>query len=57
MSDQQASEVEDLERIYADTSKDPIQISYGVIKSITKKFAKVIGNGGFGVVYLVCYWS
>ena len=57
MSDQQASEVEDLERIYADTSKDPIQISYGVIKSITKNFAQVIGNGAFGVVYLVCYWS
>ncbi|XP_066337680.1 receptor like protein kinase S.2-like isoform X3 [Miscanthus floridulus] len=52
MSDQQASEVEDLERIFADASKDPIQISYGVIKSITKNFAQVIGNGAFGVVYL-----
>lgn len=57
MSDQQASEVEDLERIFADASKDTIQISYGVIKSITKNFAQVIGNGAFGVVYLVCYWS
>ena len=53
----QANKVEDLERIFADASKDPIQISYGVIKSITKNFAQVIGNGAFGVVYLVCYWS
>ncbi|KAG2563345.1 cysteine-rich receptor-like protein kinase 25 [Panicum virgatum] len=52
MSDQQASEVEDLERVFADVSKDTIQISYGILKSITKNFAQVIGSGAFGVVYL-----
>lgn len=49
----QTSEVEDLERIFADTSASPINISYAAIKYITKNFAQVIGDGGFGVVYLV----
>ncbi|KAF8691992.1 hypothetical protein HU200_039937 [Digitaria exilis] len=48
----QTSEVEDLERIFADTSAAPIKISYAAIKYITKNFAQVIGDGGFGVVYL-----
>lgn len=53
----QASEVEDLERIFTNASMEqkPIQISYAVIKYITKNFAQVIGNGGFAVVFLVCH--
>jgi enhancer of mRNA-decapping protein 4 len=54
MGDQE-NEVEDLERILSDASMEPIKISYAVIRSITKNFAQVIGDGGFGVVYLVCY--
>ncbi|CAL4991224.1 unnamed protein product [Urochloa decumbens] len=46
------SEVEDLERILSDANMEPIKIPYAVIKSITKNFAQVIGDGGFGVVYL-----
>jgi len=48
----QTSEVEDLERIFTDTSAEPIKISYAAIKYITKNFAIEIGDGGFGVVYL-----
>ena len=51
--DDQASEVENLERIFTDTSAEPIKISYETIKHITKNFAVEIGDGGFGVVYLV----
>jgi serine/threonine protein kinase len=51
MSDQ-ASEIDDLERIFADADAVPIKISYALIKSITKNFAQVLGNGAFGVVYL-----
>jgi serine/threonine protein kinase len=54
MSDQ-ASEIDDLERIFADADAVPIKISYALIKSITKNFAQVLGNGAFGVVYLVRY--
>lgn len=50
----QVSEVENLERIFADATADPIQISYTAIKHITKNFSLAIGQGGFGVVYLVC---
>ena len=49
----QRSEVEDLERIFTDTSAEPIKISYAAIKYITKNFSTKIGDGGFGVVYLV----
>ena len=49
----QISEVEELERIFADTRAEPIKISYAAIKYVTKNFAEVIGRGGFGVVYLV----
>ncbi|XP_062182835.1 uncharacterized protein LOC133886939 isoform X4 [Phragmites australis] len=51
MSDQ-TSDVEDLERIFVDATAEPIKISYAAIKQITKNFAQVIGDGGFGVVYL-----
>ncbi|RCV39145.1 hypothetical protein SETIT_8G200000v2 [Setaria italica] len=48
----QASDVEDVERRLSDANAGPISIPYAVIKSITKNFAEVIGNGAFGVVYL-----
>lgn len=48
----QTSEVEDLERILIDECAEPIKISYAAIRHITKNFAQVIGDGGFGVVYL-----
>ncbi|KAG2556763.1 serine/threonine-protein kinase Nek11-like isoform X1 [Panicum virgatum] len=51
MSDK-ASEVDELEQLFADADAMPIQISYALIKSITKIFAQVLGNGAFGVVYL-----
>ena len=54
MSDK-ASEVDELEQLFADADAMPIKISYALIKSITKKFAQVLGNGAFGVVYLVRY--
>ncbi|GJM99983.1 hypothetical protein PR202_ga17131 [Eleusine coracana subsp. coracana] len=50
---EQASDVDDLEHVFNDTSAEPIKISYAVLKSITKNFGQVIGRGGFGVVYLV----
>ncbi|CAO2193027.1 unnamed protein product [Urochloa humidicola] len=50
--DDRTGEVEDLECILTDTSAEPIKISYTAIKYITKNFAIVIGNGGFGEVYL-----
>lgn len=53
--DLKENKVEDLERVYTDVNSEPIQISYAVVKSITKDFAQVIGHGAFGVVYLVCY--
>ena len=49
----QTNEIENLERIFTDTSAEPIKISYAAIKYITKNFAVKIGDGGFGVVYLV----
>lgn len=52
MSDQ-TGEVEDLEGILSDTSAEPIKISFAAIKYVTKNFAIVIGEGGFGKVYLV----
>nr|CAB3481205.1 unnamed protein product [Digitaria exilis] len=48
----QTSEIEDLERILIDERAEPIKISYAAIRHITKNFAQVIGDGGFGVVYL-----
>lgn len=48
----QASELEALERILDDASAKPTKISYAVMESITNNFSKVIGRGGFGVVYL-----
>lgn len=48
----QANELENLDRILADPSAEPIQISYVAFKYITKNFAKEIGRA-FGVVYLV----
>ncbi|XP_034569635.1 patatin-like protein 1 isoform X3 [Setaria viridis] len=51
MGDQESG-VEDLERILSDVNAEPITIPYAVIKSVTKNFAQVIGDGGFGVVYL-----
>uniref|UniRef100_K3ZIE1 non-specific serine/threonine protein kinase n=1 Tax=Setaria italica TaxID=4555 RepID=K3ZIE1_SETIT len=51
MGDQESG-VEDLERILSDVNAEPIKIPYAVIKSVTKNFAQVIGDGGFGVVYL-----
>lgn len=50
----QTNEVQDLERVFSDASAEPIKISYAAIKYVTKNFAQVIGDGGFGVVYLVC---
>lgn len=52
----QTGEVEDLERILTDTSAEPIKISFAAIKYATKNFAVVIGDGGFGVVYLVRFF-
>ncbi|KAF8654360.1 hypothetical protein HU200_061540 [Digitaria exilis] len=49
----QTSEIEDLERILIDERAEPIKISYAAIRHITKNFAQVIGDGGFGVVYLM----
>ncbi|XP_072146464.1 uncharacterized protein [Setaria viridis] len=51
MGDEESG-VEDLERILSDLNAEPIKIPYAVIKLITKNFAQVIGDGGFGVVYL-----
>jgi len=48
----QTNEVENMERIFTDSSAEPIKISYAAIKHITKNFAIKIGDGGFGVVYL-----
>uniref|UniRef100_A0A0A8Y1I8 Protein kinase domain-containing protein n=1 Tax=Arundo donax TaxID=35708 RepID=A0A0A8Y1I8_ARUDO len=48
----QTNEIEDLECVFVDATAEPIKISYAAIKQITKNFAQVIGDGGFGVVYL-----
>ncbi|XP_025821548.1 putative cysteine-rich receptor-like protein kinase 12 isoform X5 [Panicum hallii] len=48
----ETNEAEDLERIFTDSSAEPIKISYAAIRYITKNFAVKIGDGGFGVVCL-----
>lgn len=50
----QATKVEDLERILSEASARPVKISYTLIELITKNFSIEIGTGGSGVVYLVC---
>lgn len=49
------SGVEGLELMLTKETAKPVQISYSVIESITKNFCQVIGRGGYGIVYLVCY--
>lgn len=49
-------EIEGLERRLTNRSTEPMQISYSVIKSITKNFCQPIGHGASGVVYLVCVY-
>ncbi|XP_024311085.1 enhancer of mRNA-decapping protein 4 isoform X2 [Brachypodium distachyon] len=46
-----ASEIEALEHIFSDASVQPTKLSYALIKSVTNNFSKVIGRGGFAVVY------
>ncbi|CAM0145557.1 unnamed protein product [Urochloa decumbens] len=43
---------EALERILNDASEEPIELPYALLQNITNDFYQVIGNGGFGVVYL-----
>jgi enhancer of mRNA-decapping protein 4/coatomer subunit beta' len=47
----QTSELEALEHILGDLSAEPTKLSYAVLQSITNNFCKVIGYGGFAVVY------
>ncbi|CAM0949662.1 unnamed protein product [Alopecurus aequalis] len=53
MDGQQASELEALEHVLANASAKPIMLSFTLMKSMTRNFSKVIGRGGFGVVYMV----
>ncbi|XP_024318739.1 clathrin heavy chain 1-like isoform X3 [Brachypodium distachyon] len=46
-----ASEIEALERILSDASAQPTRLSYALLRSVTNNFSKVIGHGGFAVVY------
>ncbi|KAM0921810.1 hypothetical protein ACQ4PT_006721 [Festuca glaucescens] len=52
MDDQQASELEALERVLTNAGAQPIRLSYPLMKSMTRNFSEVIGRGGFGVVYM-----
>ncbi|TVU23697.1 hypothetical protein EJB05_26076, partial [Eragrostis curvula] len=49
---QEESGIEELERMFTNESSEPIRISYSAIESVTKNFCQVIGQGGFGIVYL-----
>lgn len=55
MGDALEAELDALENILTDTSAEPIKLSFAAISEITSNFSeeKVIGRGGFGVVYLV----
>ena len=53
MSSQNRRQIEALESILRDPSKEPVKLSYATIETITHEFSKEIGRGGFGVVYMV----
>lgn len=50
-----AAEQEALEHVFSDASAEPIKLSFGLLRSITKDFSHEIGRGGFGVVYMVWF--
>jgi hypothetical protein len=51
--DDEARELEALEHIMSDPNAEPINLSFGLLRSITDNFYNEIGRGGFGVVYQV----
>lgn len=58
MGDALEAELDALENVLTDPSAEPIKLSYAAVREITSSFSedKVIGRGGFGVVYLVCMY-
>lgn len=47
------NELKALQSMLSDASVEPTNISYALLKSVTRNFSRMIGRGGFGAVYLV----